>query len=100
MIMTKSTNPAITESEKTLMNTFTKTAIFDLNGLNPRLTAGSLRLEIPALISKGPMFTAEFIDNLTKAGMTMNEIETEMDNFHLAIEKKLFVKVLADRLTE
>lgn len=79
---------------------FTKTASFDLNGLNPRLAGGQLVMEIPALETHGPMLTGEFVDTLTKAGLTMNEIETEMDNFYLSLEKKLFVKVLADRLME
>jgi len=89
-----------TESEKIVMNNFTKTACFELGDLQPRLMDGRLILEIPALENRGPMLADEFVDTLQKAGLTMNEIEMEMDNFHIAIEKRLFVKVLADRLME
>lgn len=89
-----------TEPEKIVMNNFTKTACFELGDLQPRLMDGRLILEIPALENQGPMLTGEFVNTLQKAGLTMNEIETEMDNFHLAIEKRLFVKVLTERLVE
>ena len=87
-----------TESEKIQMNNFIKTAAFNLDGMNPRLVDGRLVLEVPAFETRGPMLTEEFVNSLHNAGLNDTEIEAELDEFFLAIDKRLMIKVFAERL--
>lgn len=70
----------------------------DLTDLNYRLVGDTLELNVPMMAYSGSIVEQKVVDMWTKAGLEEGEIEGVIGDMLTAVDKKLFMALLINRL--